>query len=90
MLGRSEEALAVLGDAKAKAAAIGAAPGRWRSALALRRVLDRCGRRDEARREAAEARAVLERVSAQLSDPELRGLFEHSDPWREANTGDPS
>ena len=90
MLGRSAEALAVLGDAKAQAAAIGAAPLRWRSALALRRILDRCGQRDEARREAAEARAVLERVAAQLSDPELRRLFEHSDAWRDANTDRPS
>jgi tetratricopeptide (TPR) repeat protein len=90
ILGRSEDALAVLGDAKAQAAAIGAAPTRWRSALALRRVLDRCGRRDEARREAAEAGAVLESVAAQLSDPELRRLFEHSDAWREANTEEAS
>ena len=90
MLGRSAEALAVLGDAKAQAAAIGAAPPRWRSALALRRVLDRCGRHDEARREAAEARAVLECVSAQLPDPQLRRLFGHSDAWREANTDSPS
>src|SRR5216683_1451660 len=84
------EALAMLGDAKAQAAAIGAAPPRWRSALALRRVLDRCGRHDEARREAAEARAVLECVSAQLPDPQLRRLFGHSDAWREANTDSPS
>ncbi|HWO06056.1 MAG TPA: tetratricopeptide repeat protein, partial [Methylomirabilota bacterium] len=90
MLGRSAEALAVLGDAKAQATAIGAAPPRWRSALALRRVLDRCGRHDEARREAAEARAVLERVSAQLPDPQLRRLFGRSDAWREANTDSPS
>jgi hypothetical protein len=89
LLGQSAEALAVLGDAKAQAAAIGAAPPRWRSALALRRVLDRCGRRDEARREAAEARAVLESVAAQLSDPELRRLFEHSNAWREATTDSP-
>jgi len=89
LLGQSAEALAVLGDAKAQAAAIGAAPPRWRSALALRRVLDRCGRRDEARREAAEARAVLQSVAAQLSDPELRRLFEHSNAWREATTDSP-
>jgi predicted Zn-dependent protease len=90
MLGRSAEALAVLGDAKAQAAAIGATPPRWRSALALRRVLDRCGRHDEARREVAEARVVLERVSAQLPNPQLRRLFGHSDAWREANTDSPS
>jgi tetratricopeptide (TPR) repeat protein len=89
LLGQSAEALAVLGDAKAQAAAIGAAPPRWRSALALRRVLDRCGRRDEARREAAEALSVLESVAAQLSDPELRRLFEHSNAWREATTDSP-
>jgi tetratricopeptide (TPR) repeat protein len=90
MLGRPEEALAVLGDAKAQSVAIGALPGRWRSALALRRVLDRCRRRDEAGRETAEARAVLKRVAAQLIDPELRQLFEHSEAWREANTEDPA
>jgi hypothetical protein len=88
MLGRVEEALAVLRDAKARAAAIGAEPGQWRSALALARLFGRAGRRDQAREEIAVARAGLERVAAQLADPELRRLFEGSDPWRESRAED--
>jgi len=91
-VGRDRElsTLLVLGDAKAQAARIDAAPGRWRSALALRRVLRRCGRHDQAAREAVEARAALERVAAELRDPELRRLFEGSDAWREANPDESS
>ena len=88
MLGRVEEALAVLRAAKARAAAIGAEPGQWRSALALARLFGRAGRRDQAREEIAVARAGLERVAAQLADSELRRLFEGSDPWRESRAED--
>ena len=38
--------------------------------------------------EIAVARAGLERVAAQLADPELRRLFEGSDPWRESRAED--
>ncbi len=88
-LGRVDEALAILRDAKATTIALGAAPGRWRICLALSRILDRGGRVPQAADEAAEARALLEAVSSDLSDPELRRFFENSDPWREANRNSP-
>jgi predicted ATPase/class 3 adenylate cyclase len=84
-LGRLDEAVATLRDAKATAIAIGATPARWRICLALSRVLGRCGHAHQAADERAEARAVLEAVASELSHPELRRRFESSDPWREAN-----
>jgi tetratricopeptide (TPR) repeat protein len=84
-LGRIEEALAILRDAKATAVAIGAAPARWRICLALGRILRRGGQFARAADQAAEARTLLAAVASELSDSALRHRFESSDPWREAN-----
>ncbi|HEY7868251.1 MAG TPA: hypothetical protein VIF59_03435, partial [Methylomirabilota bacterium] len=84
-LGRLPEALAVLHEAKATAAALDARPPRWRICLALGRILAGIGQVSEAAAEIAEARALLSAVSSDLPDPELRGLFERSEPWRKAH-----
>jgi tetratricopeptide (TPR) repeat protein len=83
-LGRLEEAITVLADARAIVAAIGALPGQWRIGLALAGLLDRCGRPDQARDAAAEALAALQRTARDISDPALRRRFQDSNPWREA------
>jgi class 3 adenylate cyclase/tetratricopeptide (TPR) repeat protein len=82
-LGRREEAATVLGGAKAAAAALGAAPPRWRACLALAELQAAAGRRAEAAAERAEARALLERVAADLP-ADLRPGFEASEPVRRA------
>jgi predicted ATPase/class 3 adenylate cyclase len=84
-LGRVDEALLVLREAKATAAALGAGPPRWRICLALGRILGGGGQVSQAAAEVAEARALLAAVSSELPDPELRRLFERSAPWLEAN-----
>jgi tetratricopeptide (TPR) repeat protein len=84
-LGRVREALDVLREAKATAVALDARPPRWRICLALGRILAGTGQGSQAAAEVAEARALLAAASSELPDPELRGLFERSDPWRNAN-----
>ena len=84
-LGFVDEALAVLREAKATAVALDARPPRWRICLALARILAGTGQVSEAAAEIAEARAVLAAVSSELPDPELRGRFERSGPWRKAH-----
>jgi predicted ATPase/class 3 adenylate cyclase len=84
-LGRVGEALDVLREAKATAVALDARPPRWRICLALGWILAGTGQGSQAAAEVAEARALLAAVSSELPDPELRGLFERSDPWRNAN-----
>jgi class 3 adenylate cyclase/tetratricopeptide (TPR) repeat protein len=84
-LGRIAEGEALLRQAKADAAALGAAPAGWRASLALARRLDATGRADEARAARADARRLLEKVAAGLSGvPDLLRGFQSSPAFREA------
>jgi hypothetical protein len=84
-IGRTAEAEAVLRQAKADAAAVGAAPVGWRAGLALARLLDTTGRAAEARAVRADARRLLEKVAVGLTGaPDLLRGFEASPAYREA------
>jgi tetratricopeptide (TPR) repeat protein len=83
-LGRADEALVALRQAKAEAVAMNAEPPRWRACLALAELLDRRGQPDQAAVERAEARASLEAVAASLPDADLRRSFLSSEPTRRA------
>ncbi len=83
-LGRESEAEAPLRRAKSEALALGAAPARWRACLALADLFERTDGSAEAAAERADARAALEAVAAELSDPHLRRSFEGSEPFRRA------
>jgi hypothetical protein len=83
-LGHPREGEALLRQAKADAAAHGAAPTGWRACLALARRLDAAGRPEEARAARAEARRAVERVASELSGaPELLRGFKASAVVRE-------
>ena len=82
-LGRHEQAGATLRKVKAAATAIEAQPVVWRACLALADCLREQGRVSEAMREAAEARALLEQVAAELPEG-LRGPFMATEPVRRA------
>jgi hypothetical protein len=66
-------------EVEALAERIGAAPLRWRTALALARLLGAAGRREESRAAAARALAALESVARELDEAD-RARFEASDP----------
>jgi tetratricopeptide (TPR) repeat protein len=83
-LARTEEAGPLLRRAKGEATAMAAEPVRWRTCLALGRLLERAGRPREAVAEYAEALASLEAVAASLFDPDLRRAFKQSEPMRRA------
>ena len=72
--------LAVLADAERRAGAIGAAPVRWRAALAQSRLLGEMGRSEESRAAAARALVALENTASEIEDPALRRSFESSPP----------
>jgi tetratricopeptide (TPR) repeat protein len=82
-LGRAGEAEPVLRAAKALAVELSATPIRWRTGLALARLLAANGHRSEAKAEATEALTAIESVAAALPDAGLRGLFEASGPLRD-------
>ena len=81
-------ALAVLAEAETRAAAIGAAPTRWRAALAQSRLCRAVGRIPESRAAAARALAALEATAAEIDDPVLRRSFEASEPMARARSAD--
>jgi tetratricopeptide (TPR) repeat protein len=83
-LGRPDEALAALRQAKSEALATGAEPTRWRACLALGTLLQQSGSAEQAREELAEARRCLERVAESLSDQDLRQAFTTSETMRRA------
>jgi tetratricopeptide (TPR) repeat protein len=84
-LGQIAEAEALLRQAKAAAAALGAAPVGWRASLALARLLDATGRTDEARGARADARRLLEKVATGLTGvPDLLRGFKATAVYREA------
>jgi adenylate cyclase len=72
--------LAVLAEVETRADAIGAAPLRWRAALALARLLEGAGRAESSRAAAARALISLEATAADIDDPVLRRAFEASEP----------
>jgi hypothetical protein len=72
--------LAVLADVETRAEAIGAAPLRWRAALAQARLLGEAGRADASRAAAARALLSLEATAAEVDDPALRRSFEAAEP----------
>jgi tetratricopeptide (TPR) repeat protein len=74
-----DAAVPLLAEVEALAERIGAAPLRWRTALALARLLGAAGRREESRAAAARALAALESVARELDDAD-RARFEASDP----------
>jgi class 3 adenylate cyclase/tetratricopeptide (TPR) repeat protein len=74
-----ETALPLLREVEALAAQIDTTPLRWRTALALARLLAAAGRPDEARAAAGRALAALESVARDL-DPADRASFEASEP----------
>ena len=76
--------LAVLADAETAGTAIGAAPVRWRAALAQSRLLAEIGRSAESRAAAARALTALEATASEIEDPALRRLFEASAPMARA------
>jgi Double zinc ribbon len=77
-LGRPEEAQPIFEEVKALAAALGAAPARWRACLALARLHRARGNGAAARDEGREALTSLETVAAGLPEGELRRGFEQS------------
>ena len=68
--------LAALADAGRGADAIGAAPVRWRAALAQSRLLAEMGRSGESRAAAARALTALEAIASEIEDAALRRTFE--------------
>ena len=72
--------LAVLAEVETRADAIGAAPLRWRAALAQARLLGEVGRAAASRAAAARALVSLEVTAADIEDPALRRSFEASEP----------
>ena len=78
-----EAALPLLREVEALAAQIDTTPLRWRTALALARLLTAAGRHDEARAAARRALAALESVAREL-DPADRASFEASEPMMRA------
>jgi hypothetical protein len=74
-LGRTDEAEAVLWQVQADARALGALPPDWEASLALVDLLAAAGRVAEAAREQARARALLDRVAVEVTDPVLRASF---------------
>jgi hypothetical protein len=76
--------LAVLAAAETAGATIGAAPVRWRAALAQSRLLAEIGRSAESRAAAARALIALEATASEIEDPALRRSFEASAPMARA------
>ena len=74
-LGRTDEAEAVLRCVQAEASALGALAPDWEASLALADLLGAAGRAAEAAHEQARARALLDRVSLEVTDPALRASF---------------
>jgi class 3 adenylate cyclase/tetratricopeptide (TPR) repeat protein len=84
-LGRRGDAEARLREVRTEAAALGVLPAGWRASLALARLLDAAGRRDEAQAARADARRALEKVAAGLTGaPDLLRGFRASPVFREA------
>ena len=84
-LGRRGDAEARLREVRTDAAALGVLPAGWRASLALARLLDAAGRRDEAQAARADARRALEKVAAGLTGaPDLLRGFRASPVFREA------
>jgi class 3 adenylate cyclase/tetratricopeptide (TPR) repeat protein len=71
-LARADEAEASLRQVQADARALGALPPDWEASLALADLLGAAGRAAEAAHEQARARAVLDRVAMEVTDPSLR------------------
>jgi hypothetical protein len=76
----TDAGLAVLTAVETRADAIGAAPLRWRAALAQARLLGEAGRAEASRAAAARALLSLEAAAADIDDPALRRAFEASEP----------
>ncbi|HEX6738368.1 MAG TPA: AAA family ATPase, partial [Vicinamibacteria bacterium] len=74
-LGRAGEAEAALRTALEGASAQALPPLLWRLHAALARLFQAMGRRDEAEREAAAGRAIIEELAAGLPDLALRETF---------------
>jgi hypothetical protein len=72
--------LDVLTEVETRADALGAAPLRWRAALARARLLEEAGRAEASRAAAARALISLEATAADIDDPALRHSFEASEP----------
>jgi class 3 adenylate cyclase/tetratricopeptide (TPR) repeat protein len=84
-LGRSDEVEARLRAVRADAATLGGIPAGWRASLALARLLEAAGRRDEAQAARADARRGLDKVAAGLTGaPDLLRGFKASAVHREA------
>ena len=84
-LGRGDEVEARLRAVRADAATLGGIPAGWRASLALARLLEAAGRRDEAQAARADARRGLDKVAAGLTGaPDLLRGFKASAAYREA------
>jgi tetratricopeptide (TPR) repeat protein len=80
VVGRIEEAVAVLGQAAGMADEIGNPPLIWKSHFALAQALSRRGRRSEARQHYWRAAATVERTAASLKQRTLRETFLSAKP----------
>lgn len=74
-LGRASEAESVLAALRERAEAQGARPMLWRILAALARAHEAGGRREDARRAADSARALIEELAAEVPEPDLRDNF---------------
>jgi class 3 adenylate cyclase/tetratricopeptide (TPR) repeat protein len=74
-LGDLDEGIALLEEAKRGSHAKGVAPSRWKSAVALAEIFRRRGRADDAARESAEARTILEHAARDLPEALRRSLL---------------
>jgi tetratricopeptide (TPR) repeat protein len=84
-LGRGDDAETRLRAVRADAATLGGIPAGWRASLALARLLDTAGRREEAQTARAVARRGLEKVAAGLTGaPDLLRGFKAGAAYREA------
>ena len=73
-----DEAAGWLRQALALAQTVGNPPQLWKTHLALGRLHAEAGRPEQARQAYHDAREVLERVKANVQNPELRASLEHS------------